>query len=175
MANVYVFFGPPSSGKSYLGAIFAKKHNFAFYEADDDYLLEYRERVKISEVEKQKVYNEFYTKVISRIKELLKQGTSVVVASALGKNSNRKRFFEELEAIVTFILVKSETNILTENAIKREFPNLESKDISDKEKKSLSEHLLDKISKFEEPDFECTVIHNDYTDKSIEALSNIKL
>ncbi len=173
MPKVYMFFGPPSSGKSFLGKKFAEQEGFTFYEADDDYLPEYRERVSISEEEKQKVYDEFYTTVISKINKLLEQEIPVVVASAIGKNKNRKKFIDKFGSDILFILIKSEHNVLIENAIKREFPRLKGNNLSKEEESSLREHLIKKISKFEIPDFEHLVIENDYTQNTIAKLHDI--
>ena len=173
MNKVYIFFGPPSSGKSYLGKKFAEMRGYNFYEADDDYLPIYRERVKISDEERQKVFNEFYSKVIYKIKELLQQGKPVVVASALGNNVNRKRFIDAFKESAVFILVKSSADLLIENAVKREFPVLESIELTEEKEQSLREHLVKKINSFEKPNFRHLIIDNDYTDKTLVKLSDI--
>ncbi len=173
MLKVYIFFGPPSSGKSYLGKRYAKLKDFTFYEADDDYLPEYRERIKISDDEKQRVYDEFYTLMISKIKDLLHLNKSVVVASAMGKNTNRMRFVEAFGDAVIFVLVKSEIETLIVNAIKREFPEIDWRVLPTKSVELLREHLINKVQKFEEPDFPYATIQNDYTEKTIIRLSKI--
>lgn len=169
--KIYVFFGPPSSGKSYLGKNFAKAKGYFFYEADDDYIPEYRERGRVSVEERQKVYNEFYSKVIAKTKELLNQGRPVVIASALGKNANRRRFINEFNGIVVFVLIESEESDLIQNAIKREFPALEGKPLSKKNEESLRTHLLNKIKNFEQPDFAHITIQNDYTNDTLKKLA----
>jgi shikimate kinase len=173
MNKVYLFFGPPSSGKSYLGKRFAELKGFTFYEADDDYIPEYRERVKVSDVEKQRVYDEFYSIVINKTRILLKQNKPVVIASAMGKNINRKRFFDEFGDTVVFVLVKSKPEILIENAIKREFPKLEGRVLTKEKEESLRNHLINKLQKFEEPNFPHITILNDYSDSVVTKLSDI--
>lgn len=173
MNKVYVFFGPPSSGKSYLGRKFAQQRGFIFYEADDDYLPEYRERVKVSTYEKRRVYNEFYSTVISKTKDILRQNKSVVVASAIGKNENRKRFIDEFADAITFVLINSQTEELIKNAIKREFPDLCGLSLSRENEESLREHLSNKIHKFEIPNFPYITIENDYSKNTLLKLTLI--
>lgn len=164
--RVYIFIGPPSSGKSYLGKKYAQYKDFTFFEADDYYLPEYRERVKISSEEREKVYEEFYSVIINKIKEKLKEKSPVVVASAIGRERNRKRFIKEFGKDVCFVYIKSPVDMLINNAINNEFPKLQGvKELTDKEEISIRKHLEEKYNRYEIPE-NAIVIDNDYTDES---------
>jgi shikimate kinase len=169
--RVYLFIGPPSSGKSYLGKNFAESRGYNFYEADDDYLQEYRKRTVISSEEKEKVYEEFYNIVIKKIKGILKESDQpLVVASAIGKKRNRTRFREEFGMLLTIVYIKSRLKDLLNNAIKYEFPSLRGEKVLDPaEKIKLTKHLKKKYRDYEKPK-EVVTIENDYTEDTIKKL-----
>lgn len=171
--KIYIFIGPPSSGKSYLGRKYAEYKGYTFYEADDDYKEEHRTRTKISPEEKEKVYDEFYSTVITRIKEKLKLDKPVVVASAIGKEKNRDRFTKEFGDDVCFVYIKASKDPLIHNALTNEFPELKGVDELDKESaESIKEHLDGKYSRYETP-VNTIVIENDYSQDVVSKMINL--
>ena len=169
--NVYVFIGPPSSGKSYLGKRFAEVKEYTFYEADEDYLPEYRERVKTSKEEIEAVYNEFYSTVINKIKHMLHEfNKPVVVATAIGREKNRQRFIYDFGDDLVLIYVKSPYEKLISNAINVEFPKLAAvTKLPDEKAKEITEHLTKKYHNYEIPR-DVIVIENDYTETTFTKL-----
>ncbi|MGI6423307.1 MAG: AAA family ATPase [Candidatus Dojkabacteria bacterium] len=171
--KIYIFIGPPSSGKSYLGRKYAEYKGYTFYEADDDYKEEYRERTKISPEETEKVYEEFYSTVIGKIKEKLKLGKSVVVASAIGKQRNRDRFTEEFGEDVCFVYIKTSQKNLVHNALTKEFPALQGVEkLEKKVAQGLREHLSKKFLKYETP-VNVIVVENDYSENVIPKMIDL--
>lgn len=171
---VYIFIGPPSSGKSYLGKRFAVYKKYPFYEADDDYLPEYRKRTRISTEEKDLVYEEFYNVVIHKIQDLLSSSNlPVVVASAIGKEKNRKRFVEIWGDRVIFVYIRSPREELIDNAINEEFPKLQGvSKLTQEIAESVTEHLIKKYDSYEIPQ-NAVVVDNDYTEESFNKMIDI--
>ncbi len=172
--SVYLFIGPPSSGKSYLGKTFAEKLGYTFYEADDDYKEEYRERVKISKQEIEAVYEEFYNIVIAKTKEKYQKfSVPVVVASALGRERNRDRFRKVFGHQLQIIFVKSDIQQLIQNATEFEFPKiLGVSELSPEKAVEISSHLRKKYENFEVLK-DAIIIHNDYTPKTLSRLFDL--
>jgi shikimate kinase len=167
--KVYIFIGPPSSGKSFLGKKFAEAKGFTFYEADEDYLPEYRDRVKVSEDEVEAVYNEFYAVVIDKIKQKLREfNKPVVVATATGKARNRKRFIDEFGDEMLLVYIKSPYEKLINNAVINEFPRLKAvSKLSEENAAEITAHLTKKYRGYEVP-LDAVVIENDYTEAAGE-------
>ncbi len=161
--KVFVFFGIPGSGKSYLGKKFAERHNLFFYEADDDFE-RFRGGLELSsEDEKGKIKGEFYQLVIGNIQEFLKERGRVVGASALGTDRYRRLFLDKFGNSVLFIFVKPDFHKHLNQVFGRELKDPQNKNRNPKElKTTLSKHLEKKYKSFETPTIDHLVIENNY-------------
>ncbi len=166
MVKVVIFFGIPGSGKSYIAKNLAKEFNAYFYEADVDFKDEYRVRGKLSKEDGEKVKNEFYDIVISKIKSYLSEYKLVFVATALGKNKFRHKFIKEFKNEITFVLVTPDPNKHLDYVLERELPDTS---VSKEElQKDLKIHLENKILTFEIPDFKYIELENDYSNEATQ-------
>jgi gluconate kinase len=160
MPSIFLLFGVPGSGKTFLGRQLAQKHNFLFYDSDTDFSPEVRQQVVVD----QENLLDFYTQVIRKIDQMLKGSQSIVVASALGKDRYRQLFSEHFAGQLKFVLiVPSSDKHLTHTAIREKLT-------TDLEMKNLSDHLKQKIFSFEPPSFPCLRINNDYSSAMLPIL-----
>jgi len=163
--SIYIFFGIPGSGKSYLGKKFADKIGAYFYEADDDYTDEMREESKKSEEHKKMINDQLYSLVVDKTAKFKEEYGKVVVASALGSNHDRHKFIDRFGVDVAFVLVKPDSSKHLENTFQRELADPNREKISPEELKSkLEKHLEKKQLNFEEPDFAYEAIDNNFND-----------
>ncbi len=168
MKKIFVLFGVPGSGKSFIACKLAAQFKAHFYDADDDYTFEMMEESKKSEVRKILVNKKFYYKVIENIKRLLESNNLIFVATSLGTSENREQFINAFGDKVQFILINPDKSKHLEMVLAREFKDPDNKRTRKELKNFLKQHLKKKRQSFDKPRFSCFEIENGYTDATIE-------
>jgi gluconate kinase len=156
---IYVLFGPPGVGKTYVGKLLSLQKKVGFFDADN--LLDETERVLIRKGE----YNLdariiFFEKLIKYLGDIYpSKFENLVVAQAFTQEKNRIQFMNSLKNRVKFIRVVCSKGI-TQKRIKSRF-NVENHVISPQ--------VFDTIwGEFEEPKIAHSVVINEgNTDESL--------
>jgi shikimate kinase len=165
--KIFIFFGVPGSGKSYLGKKFAEEHGLFFYESDDDFE-QFREWLDTSPKDKkEKIKEGFYQIVIEKIQRFLEKYGKLVVASALGTEKHRKLLLGNFGSDLLFILVKPNSQKHLNQVFERELKDPKNKNRDPKElKDTLSKHLEKKYKSFDIPTTNHLVVENNYDQDS---------
>jgi gluconokinase len=86
---VVVLFGLLGCGKNYVGKIFEEEFGFHLYDADQDLIPTMKNAIANYQVFTDQMRDEYFDVVVSRIAELKKSHSGLVIAQALFKNKHR--------------------------------------------------------------------------------------
>jgi gluconokinase len=89
--QLYVLFGQPGSGKTFIGKVMQKDFGFFHYEADQDMPSELRDAI-VAETVTDKLRDAFFNKIITRVTELVKEHEKIVVTQTFIKEKYRTQF-----------------------------------------------------------------------------------
>ena len=107
---IYVLFGPPGVGKTYIGNLLAKSKNWHFFDADTIYLNDDKLRYLLESGKyDQKVRDRFVNQLIMTVQHMVAEddGKDLVIAEAFTKEKNRVEFMKYFDAQVKYIMVHS--------------------------------------------------------------------
>lgn len=149
---IYVLFGPPGVGKTYIGQLVSKVKGWHFFDADilyDDELKFLLRSGKYS----QEIRDVFIRKLIIATESLLTKGVNnLVIAEAFTKEKNRIEFLDYFDQQVCYIMVDASKKL----AGKRMKARLKK-----------GEHVVDNFvfefvwDEFENPKIPCRKINNE--------------
>lgn len=111
---IYVLFGPPGIGKTYIGNLLSKEKRWSFFDADTIYSSDDALRYLLKEGKyDQGARDRFVEKLMMTVQNLLGQsrGKDLVVAEAFTKEKNRKEFLKYFDNQVTYIMVHASRNL----------------------------------------------------------------
>lgn len=111
---IYVLFGPPGVGKTYIGNLIAKSKNWHFFDADTIYLNDDELRYLLESGKyDQKVRDRFVRKLIMTVQHMVAvdNGRDVVIAEAFTKEKNREEFMKYFDNQVKYIMVHSSRDL----------------------------------------------------------------
>ncbi|HCM37288.1 MAG: hypothetical protein UV55_C0030G0006 [Candidatus Gottesmanbacteria bacterium GW2011_GWC1_43_10] len=108
--SVFILFGLPGTGKTYVGKIFQKSFGFYFYDGDLDLSSELKRAIKSKSKVTDAQRGEFFAKLSQSIKNIYRTNKNLVVAQTFIKEKYRKSVLKELSDI-QFVLVNTDTSI----------------------------------------------------------------
>jgi gluconokinase len=103
---IYVLFGPPGVGKSYISKLIGKAHDLPFFDADELYGEEEIELLRTRRYQ-QADRDVFISRLISKVEELTIENSDLILAEAFTKEKNRIEFSEHFGERATFISIES--------------------------------------------------------------------
>lgn len=107
---IYVLFGPPGVGKTYIGGLLAKRNKWHFFDADTIYLNDDELRYLLENGKyDQKVRDRFVRKLIMTVQHMVAvdNGKDLIIAEAFTKEKNRSEFMNYFDNQVKYIMVHS--------------------------------------------------------------------
>lgn len=91
---MYILFGPPGVGKTYIGQLLSDTFGFFFFDADQLYDEPLKKKIQ-NNTYTQSDRDQFIEKLIKTVKVIAEQtNKDVVIAEAFTKDVNRRRFLE---------------------------------------------------------------------------------
>ncbi|MBE8215421.1 MAG: guanylate kinase [Endozoicomonadaceae bacterium] len=91
MSTLFVLYGQPGVGKTFIGHWLAKHYAFYFYDADIHLTNPMKQRLKAQYCFTQNMRNHFFKRVILHIESLSKQYSRIAVAQAFSQTCNRQQ------------------------------------------------------------------------------------
>lgn len=104
--RLVVLFGPPGSGKTYLGQELAATHGYKALDGDTLFTPEIRNAFKAGRVPKNEEYIEFLDNLANTTQQLLLKHPKVVLSYAFRKDHQRWEFKDRLP-LAQFVLVET--------------------------------------------------------------------
>jgi len=115
---IYVLFGPPAVGKTYIGRLLSKKTGTNFFDADKQ--ISKNETILLKSGEyNQKNRDSFITKLQKKVYELSQKYKELIIAEAFTIESNRIDFKNYFKSKVLFINIEAPRAVAKKRAIKR--------------------------------------------------------
>lgn len=106
---IYVLFGPPGVGKTYIGGLVSSKLGMRFFDADvlfDEELKSLLRNGQFKQIHRDKYFEKLFV-VTEHLMSELKEGQDLLIAQAFIKNKNRDEFSRRFDKHVRYILVKA--------------------------------------------------------------------
>ena len=120
--QVFVLFGLPGAGKTFIGKALQEHFNFHLYDGDIDLTAEMKEAIRTEAVFTNDMRDLFFKKVIKRALELQAKYDRLVIAQTFIKEKYREQLLGVIPG-AKFILVHADERIRKERLAKRiEFP-----------------------------------------------------
>lgn len=118
----YILFGLPGAGKTYVGRVFEKCFGYYLYDGDQELPEDMKQALEDRSLVTDEMRDEFFAKLLLRIKELQKKHSNLIIAQTYIKERYRKELLHEVPE-TKFILLETETNIREKRLRHRkEFP-----------------------------------------------------
>ncbi len=118
---IYVLFGPPGVGKTYIGQLLSRSFDLPFFDADT--LIDAEEKQLLQNgTYDQKARDRFVSKLIHHVKLLVENHGNVqdlVIAEAFTKEKNRIEFMNEFKDNTCYIMIDTPIEVAKNRAIKR--------------------------------------------------------
>ncbi len=114
---IYVLFGPPGVGKTYIGALLAKKNHWHFFDADTIYLNDDELRYLLANDKyDQQARDGFVKKLIMTVQHMLSVNgeQDLVIAEAFTKEKNRLEFMKYFDGQVAYIMIHASRDLAFE-------------------------------------------------------------
>lgn len=111
---IYVLFGPPGVGKTYIGNLMAKTKSWHFFDADTIYLNDDELRYLLANGQyDQNVRDRFVSKLIMTVQHMLSANNEkdIVIAEAFTKEKNRAEFMKYFDGQVQYIMIHASRNL----------------------------------------------------------------
>lgn len=110
---IYVLFGPPGVGKTYIGELVSKQLGMKFFDADVLFDEDLKVMLRAGDFT-QELRNAFFNKlslVTEHLLSELKEGQDLVIAQAFTKEKNRGEFLHYFDEQVKYVLVTASKDI----------------------------------------------------------------
>lgn len=114
---IYVLFGPPGVGKTYIGGLIAQYKDWHFFDADTIYLNDDELRYLLANGKyDQTVRDKFVKKLIMTVQHMLSVngGRDIVIAEAFTKEKNRSEFMKYFDEQVSYIMIHASRDLAFE-------------------------------------------------------------
>ncbi|MFH1244849.1 MAG: AAA family ATPase [bacterium] len=118
---IYVLFGPPGVGKTYIGQLLSRSFDLPFFDADTLIDSEERQLLQSGEYD-QSARDRFVSKLINHVETLIVDHGRVqdlVVAEAFTKEKNRIEFMKKFPNNVCYIMINTPVEVAKSRAKKR--------------------------------------------------------
>ncbi len=119
---IYVLFGPPGVGKTYIGGLIAKHKKWHFFDADTIYLNDDELRYLLESGKyDQTVRDRFVKKLIMTVQHMLSvnDGKDLIIAEAFTKEKNRAEFMKYFDEQVSYIMIHASRDLAFERMRQR--------------------------------------------------------
>jgi gluconokinase len=116
--ELVVLFGLPGAGKTFIGKLLQKEFGFYFYEGDNDMPQELKDAI-VNETVTDRMRNNFFTVLISRIKALQNTHNKVVLSQTFIKEKYRRQFLAAFPQ-AKFIYIDAETSLRESRLLHRD-------------------------------------------------------
>lgn len=104
---IYVLFGPPGVGKTYIGQLVAKEFGWHFFDADILYDDELKFLLRSGNYT-QSIRDKFVEKLVAATERLVGEyGSKLVIAEAFTKEKNRFEFMRHFDNQVCYVMVRA--------------------------------------------------------------------
>ena len=154
--SVYIIFGLPGAGKTYVGWVFEKYFKYFFYDGDDELSEEMKQAIASKTVFTNQMRDAFFENLINKIDGLTKEHEKLVIAQTFIKEKYRMDLMRQIPQ-AKFLLVQADKEIRELRLTKRnEYPL----DL---------EYARKMVHNFEEPEIPPVEINNDE-----EGIENLK-
>lgn len=111
---VYILFGPPGVGKTYLGKLLNKRLGYYFFDADNLISESERELLKTGRYD-QVARDRFVAKLRDKVDKIINEiKGDAVVAEAFTKEKNRKEFIYRYDSKIKFIMIVASKSLAFE-------------------------------------------------------------
>lgn len=158
--QIYVLFGLPGAGKTFIGGVFREEFGFYFHDADLDLPREMKLAIQAKDSITENMTDIFFKEIVKSIKKLKTKHNKIIVAQAFFKEKYRKYFLNEFPE-AKFILIDTSTHIREDRLVKRTDYPLD------------LEYARKMYPYFEKPSMNYEKIHNDL-DKAADVKRQIK-
>lgn len=150
---IYVLFGPPGVGKTYLGQLLSRNFDIPFFDADT--LIDAEEQQLLQNASyDQSARDKFVMKLIRQTDTILEHADgsqNLFIAEAFTKEKNRLEFMEHFGSNVCYIRVETPLTVARQRSEKRQ----------KSEKHVVNDRAFDLIwNEFEEPHFLYMAVDN---------------
>jgi len=115
---IIVLFGLPGAGKTYIGNILKENFEFFLYNGDNDLPKRMRKALVSKEAISDTMRDEFFKRLIARVKKLYAKYTKLAVAQTFIKEKYRLQFSRQFPD-ARFLLIESNADIRRERLKKR--------------------------------------------------------
>lgn len=120
--KLFILFGFPAAGKSYISALLQKEFGFYSYDGDNDLTKDMNYALAHKQPINDEMRNEFFTRLIKSIVRLSEQYDKLVVAQTFIKEKYRQQLLQAIP-YAEFILVETPENIRKKRLLHRtEYP-----------------------------------------------------
>lgn len=162
MNKLFIFFGGPGSGKSILAREFAKHIKAAFYDGDDFYTLEMRNKAKSSQDHREKVMDQLYGGLLEAVKTESQKTDYVVLTHSFNENRWKDLFIDKFGDKVIFVFIQPNKQEQIKKLFTREAKDPANKGRDPQElKQTLKQHIENSTKRREFPASYVTIC-NDY-------------
>ena len=142
---LYILFGLPGSGKTYIGKIFEKYYGYHFYEGDLDIPMDMKQNLLQEQSITDNMRNSFFTKLINSTHQLQATHTNLVIAQTFIKEKYRQQLLTEMP-YAKFVLVRVDNSVRKQRLLHRhDYP---------------LKYLMNMETYFDKPEIQHTVITN---------------
>jgi len=118
---IYVLFGPPGVGKTYIGQLLSRTYELPFFDADILIDAEEFQLLQSGEYD-QAARDVFVEKLIKHVESLIESNgftQDLIIAEAFTKERNRLNFMKKFEGNVCYIMVDTPPNLAWKRAKER--------------------------------------------------------
>lgn len=107
---VYIIFGLPGVGKTYVGELFKKYFNFYFYDGDNELTKEMKQAIVDKIPFNDQMRDIFFENLLSKIKKLKNNHHKLVIAQTFIKEKYRKLVLDQIPGS-KFVLIKTDNDV----------------------------------------------------------------
>lgn len=153
---IYVLFGPPGVGKTFIGQLVADKMGWHFFDADVLYDDELKYLLRSGKYT-QEIRDRFVDKLVATTERLVADSDdNIVIAEAFTKEKNRFEFLRHFDYQVSYVMVRASKSLAKQRMLERQ---------------TKGEHVVDEFvfefvwDEFESPSIPHQTLHNQSADQ----------
>ena len=115
---IYVLFGPPGVGKTYIGNLASHRYSLFFFDADDE--IQEQEKIAIKEGKyTQAMRDEFVDRLKDKVAHLHRLHQNFILAEAFTKEANRADFYCSFSPRIKFIRITTPYSLVEKRILKQ--------------------------------------------------------
>jgi gluconate kinase len=122
--KIFILFGLPGTGKTFVGKVFKKYFDFYFYDGDVDLTEEMKVAIDSQSPITDAMRDRFFWNLIENIEKLTKKHQKIVIAQTFIKEKYRKQLLEKVPQ-AEFIFIDTDTRLREKRLADRTYYPLE--------------------------------------------------